>query len=188
MKYPFRTTFRANSDLYIEDRGHAHEVRRGDPDFETLDAEFGNLLMAGQTAEHDMEGSGWTVVDGFPLLTTLKAIKFERLKVAKLQAEAHGAVKIRDGFVIDANQRAYEDVNGLITRLEETGRDSARFRAADNSYHEVTLADLKAMRLAIICYGEDIYDRKWALEEAIAQASTPAQLEAVNITFADLGA
>lgn len=186
MPYPFRVTYRASRDLYIEDRGFAHEVRRDDPDFEFVDAEFGPILAPGQTAQHGQNEGEWEVVDGFPLLEALKSIKHERLKVAWLEAESRGVVRTDAGFAIDANERANRDIVGLITRLEATGESKTSFCAADNSFHEVSLNDLRGMLLAIIAYGEKVYARKWLLREAINQATTPAELDAIQISFAEL--
>lgn len=184
MSYPFRTTYKQDNDTYIEDRGHAFTIKRGNADFDTLDAEFGQILVPGQTAIHSTNGEGWEVQDGFPLLDNLKKSKLAELNRAWLAAEASGKVQSSAGFVIDANERANRDVDGLIKRLTALGEDSADFCAADNSSHTVTLEQLKAMQLEIIQYGQAIYAAKWKMRYAIESAITLEALSAVNISFA----
>lgn len=187
MAYSFRVTHKASEDLYIEDRGYAHEVKRGDPDFAILEAEFANLLEPGQTAQCATHGDGgWDVVDGFPLLDDLRGKKRDSLKAAFMEAEAHGVVMVKAGFAIDATERANRDINGLITRLEATGQQKASFCAADNSFHEVSLDDLRGMLLAIISHAQNLYARKWELRQAIDKAATPSELEAIEISFAEV--
>lgn len=186
MNYPFRTTYKQDNDTYIEDRGHAFVIKRGNADFETLDAEFGKILAPGQTAVHENGGEGWEVWDGFPLLDALKKRKLDELNSAWLAAEANGTVSSSVGFVIDANERANRDITGLITGMEATGQASTTFCAADNSFHEVTLAQLKTMLLEIIQHGQAVYAAKWRMRTAIESAAALEALEAVKISFADV--
>lgn len=64
MKYTFANTYKQDADAYVEDRGFLRTVSRGGEDFETVDAQFGELLRPGQTATHSADGEGWDVVDG----------------------------------------------------------------------------------------------------------------------------
>ena len=82
MSYAFRTTYRQNAETYVEDRGYAHTVTKGQASFATLDAEFGKILAVGQTARRNSEGDGWEVVDGFPLLDSVKAVKLAEINRA----------------------------------------------------------------------------------------------------------
>jgi hypothetical protein len=183
MSYSFRTTYRQDEDTYVEDRGYAHAVKRGDADFATLDKEFGSILSVGQTATRNSDGDGWAVEDGSPLLAIGKEKMLETLREAWLAAEACGTVSTSAGFVIDATERANRDIEGLITSMEASGTENVTFCAADNSFHPVTLEQLKAMRLEIISHGQALYARKWELRTAIEQATTFEALDAVTISF-----
>lgn len=184
MNYPFRTTYKQDADTYIEDRGHAFTIRRGNADFDTLDAEFGSLLAPGQTAIRENNGDGWEVKAGFPMLEALKQARMEELHRAWLSAEANGQVNSSVGFAIDATERANRDITGLITGLEATNQTTTTFCAADNSFHEVTLDQLKTMLLEIIQHGQAIYAAKWQMRQAIEGATTLEAVSAVNISFA----
>ncbi|MBO4300910.1 MAG: DUF4376 domain-containing protein [Desulfovibrio sp.] len=186
MSYSFRTTTMVDNDTYLEDRGCPHEVRRGDADFAALEKEFGSILASGQTAMKSMEGEGWDVIDGCPILDEAKARKLVELHDAWLAAEADGVVYSNVGFAIDANERANRDLEGLISSMEAGDVDKATFCAADNSFHEVTLDQLKTMRLEVIAHGQALYARKWELRSGIENAATFDALNAVQISFADV--
>lgn len=179
----FRTTYKQDKKTYVEDRGFAYTVASGSEEYDTLDAEFGKLLKVGQTAIRNMDGTGWDVVDGFPLLDGMKKTKLAALDAKWRSAEADGVIESSAGFAIDANERANRDITGLITGMEATGTDSVTFCAADNTFHDVTLAQLKTMLLEIIQHGQALYAKKWELRSAIANAATVADLEAVQISF-----
>lgn len=180
----FRTTYKQDKKTYVEDRGFAYVVTSGSPEYDALEAEFGKLLKVGQTAVRNSDGDGWTVEDGFPLLERMKEAKLAILDEKWRLAEANGVIESSAGFSIDATERANRDITGLITGMEATGTDSVTFCAADNTFHEVALSQLKTMLLEIIQHGQALYAKKWELRSAIANAVTVADLEAVDISFA----
>lgn len=183
MSYAFRNTYRQDNDTYVEDRGYPYAVARGDEGFDDIDRQFGTMLAVGQTALHG-DGEGiWNVVDGFPMLDESKGVKLEALHKAWLQAEAEGVVQSSAGFPIDATERANRDVTGLITAMEASGTENTMFCAADNTFHNVTLKQLQAMRLEIIQHAQALYARKWELRTAIGQAQSFDALNAVAISF-----
>lgn len=184
MSKAFRTTYRQDEDTYVEDRGYAHAVARGDEGFAELDAEFGKILAPGQTAIRESGGNGWEVRDGFPLLENLKASYLASLHDAWLRAEDNGRVESSAGFAIDATERANRDITGLITAMKAGGGEKVKFCDADNNFHDVTLAQLETMLLEIIQHGQRLYADKWRIRTAIEQAKTVAELEAVQISFA----
>jgi hypothetical protein len=183
MSYAFRTTYKQDKDTYIEDRGYAHAIVRDDIDFAILDKEFGSLLSVGQTARRSGDGAGWEVVDGFPMLDAAREAKLAALHSAWLAAEARGVIDSSVGFAIDATERANRDITGLITGMEASGMEKTMFCSADNSFHSVTLEQLKTMLLEIISHGQALYARKWELRTAIEQAATFEALGAVVISF-----
>ncbi|HJA77557.1 MAG TPA: DUF4376 domain-containing protein [Candidatus Desulfovibrio gallistercoris] len=130
---------------------------------------------------------------GLPLgeLMTLedaRATALARLNVAFTAAEASGKVTSAAGFVIDATERSNRDIEGLITSLEATGTQDTNFCAADNSFHTVTLDQLRTMRLEVIAHGQALYARKWELRTAIETAQSVEAVQAVDINFDGGGA
>ena len=124
-------------------------------------------------------------------LLTLEEARAEalaRLDTAFAGAEATGKVTSSAGFVIDATERSNRDIEGLITSMEATGTPEASFCAADNSFHTVTLEQLRAMRLEVIAHGQALYARKWELRTAIESAQSVDAVRAVDITFEGVGA
>lgn len=183
MSYRFRNTFRQDASTFVEDRGYPHIVAEGDDLYGMLLAKFGEILEPGQTAVRSAGGEDWDVVDGCPMLEDARARKLEALRKAWLDAEASGTVAM-DGVAYDCNDRANRDIAGLIASMEASGAEAVQFCAADNSFHELTLADLKALQLLVIGHAQALYARKWELRTLIEAAETFADLEAVSIDFA----
>lgn len=113
-----------------------------------------------------------------------KRIKLNELESSFLTAEKSGVVKSSLGFDIDATERSNRDINGLIDVLESSDEvKSTMFCAADNSFHEVTLDNLKTMQLEVIGYGQQLYQTKWELRTQIMAAETKEELDAIEIKF-----
>lgn len=118
-------------------------------------------------------------------VTIRKTEMLDKLNTTWLEAEATGTVTV-DGITIDATNRSNRDIEGLIISMEAQGTASTMFCAADNSFHEVSLAQLKDFQLAVIGLGQRLYARKWELRTAIEAAETLEELEAIAISFADV--
>ena len=67
--------------------------------------------------------------------------------------------------------------------MEATGEQTVQFCAYDNSFYDVSLAQLKTMQLEIIAKAQALYQGKWMLREQINAALTLDELDAVSITF-----
>lgn len=185
MSYSFRETYKQDNDTYVENRGYAYTIRRGDAEFRTVDAQFGNMLQIGQTAVKNAD-DGFEVIDGFPLLESCKADKQEAVKRLFELARKGGVVASSCGFEIDANDRANTDIDGLIKILTATNESTAAFCDANNMSHEVTLEQLKAMQLEIIRYAEALYARKWQLRSAIEAAMSVDAVNTIVIDFSNI--
>ncbi len=118
-----------------------------------------------------------------PTLDELKQNKLEAIKTAFLAASETAHCMSSVGFEIDANETANRDINGLIVVMEARGKETELFRAYDNTFHEVTLDDLKTMLVEISEHGQKLYARKWQLEVSIQAATTAEELDAITITF-----
>ena len=117
-----------------------------------------------------------------------RATALEALNAAFAAAEASGTVMSSAGFVIDATERSNRDIDGLISVMEAGGTQETTFCAADNSFHTVTLGQLRTMRLEVIAHGQALYARKWELRTAIESAETAAAVQGIVISFAEVGA
>ena len=109
--------------------------------------------------------------------------KYSELNSQFSQAEDSGVIDSSVGFTIDATERSKRDIDGLIDLLEATKTETVSFCAADNTFHEVTLDDLKTMKLEVIKYGQELYQKKWAYREMINNATSKKELDNININF-----
>ena len=118
-----------------------------------------------------------------PTLEDARATALAKLAAAFAAAESSGKVMSSAGFVIDATERSNRDIDGLIISMEATSTPETTFCAADNSFHTVTLEQLRTMRLEVIAYGQALYTRKWTLRTAIESAQSVEAVQAVEISF-----
>lgn len=116
-------------------------------------------------------------------LNRLKQNKLNILNSKFLEAENNSVIDSSIGFKIDATERSNRDINGLIDSLEYTKEEKVMFCAADNSFHEVTLDNLKTMQLEVIAYGQKLYTKKWQYREQINQAQSKEELDKIEIKF-----
>lgn len=114
-------------------------------------------------------------------LSEARAERLSELDAAFRRAETVGWLQSSLGFPIDANERANRDTDGLIATMEATGTASTYFCDRDNVMREVTLADVRTMRLEIIAYGQRLYAAKWQLREHINALQSVEDLLAVEI-------
>ena len=92
------------------------------------------------------------------------------------------------GYTVNANTTAKQNVDGLITAMTATGRDTVSFMTFDNQLVELTLDQLKAIQMELISYGNNLYARKWALRSQIEACATKEEVDAIVISYADVTA
>ncbi len=122
---------------------------------------------------------------------TLSRDKFERTKAAKLdelnstfeRVSSRAHCMSSAGFDINADETANRNISSLIVAMEATGQETVQFCAFDNTFHAVTLGQLRTMQLEIIANAQAIYQRKWELREQINAAETIEALDATGIVF-----
>lgn len=116
-------------------------------------------------------------------LEEARAEKLAELNAAFIEASETAHCMSSVGFEINADESANRNISSLIVAMEAFGQERVQFCAFDNSFHEVTLAQLKTLQLEIIANAQAIYQRKWSLREQINTAETVEELEAIVITF-----
>lgn len=123
-------------------------------------------------------------------IESVKARKLAELNRAMEEAKVSPSVSIQSsvGYTVNANTTANQNVDGLITAMTATGRDTVSFMTFDNQLVELTLEQLKAIQLELIRYGNNLYARKWALRSQIEACKTKEEVDAIVISYADVTA
>lgn len=123
-------------------------------------------------------------------IENVKARKLAELNRAMEEAKVSSSVSIQSsvGYTVNANTTAKQNVDGLITAMTATGRDTVSFMTFDNQLVELTLEQLKAIHLELISYGNNLYARKWALRSQIEACSTKEEVDAIVIDYSDVTA
>ncbi len=114
-----------------------------------------------------------------PTLAEVKEQKLAELSSAFTAWRTDGATLISSlGFEADADEKANDDVAGLVTLGA-----SATFMDADNQPHELTIDQLKILQKEIIESGVSAYETKWAYRNAINSAETVDAVTSISIAF-----
>lgn len=80
-----------------------------------------------------------------------------------------------DSFEIDARRRDGQNIEGLITYYTEP----IPYKGYSSTRPNTTLEELQTFKREIFENGVRLYNRKWSLEEAIAEAQTKEELDEI---------
>ena len=83
------------------------------------------------------------------------------------------------GFTVDGDARSRDNLAGLIN----IGQEPVAFRDHDNGDHSLTLDNLRLLLKEAQMNGAMLYQQKWAMQKAIADAKSLKALKAVEIKF-----
>ena len=83
------------------------------------------------------------------------------------------------GFTVDGDARSRDNLSGLIN----IGQEPVAFRDHDNGGHSLTLDDLRTLLKEAQKNGALLYQQKWAMQKAIADAKSLKALKAIEIVF-----
>lgn len=118
-----------------------------------------------------------------PSLTELKQAKLDEILTAfnRNLENLEGGLLIEPlNIRVDCGRIHSENVASMITLLANTSQDNITFRLYDNTSRLTSLAELKAIQTAIIAEGFKQYEKKWALEQALNEATSKEQIEAIK--------
>lgn len=90
------------------------------------------------------------------------------------------------GYVINANNTAKKNVDGLITVMESTGTETISFVCFDNTTAQLNLQQLRKIQLELIQYGNALYSRKWSYRSQIESAKTMDEVNSIEFNFSDV--
>ena len=83
------------------------------------------------------------------------------------------------GFNVDGDARSRDNLSGLIN----IGQEPVSFRDHDNVDHSLNLADIETLLREARKNVALLYQQKWAMQKAIADAKSLKALKAVEIKF-----
>ncbi len=96
------------------------------------------------------------------------------------------SIQSSTGYVVNANNTAKKNVDGLITAMESTGVETITFMCFDNNPAQLTLQQLKTIQLELIQRGSALYARKWFYRSQIESAQTMEEVNSIEFDFSDV--
>ena len=96
------------------------------------------------------------------------------------------SIQSSTGYMVNANNTAKKNVDGLITAMESTGVETITFMCFDNNPAQLTLQQLKTIQLELIQRGSALYARKWFYRSQIESAQTMEEVNSIEFDFSDV--
>ena len=158
-----------------------------DADYETDIAPYVALYQA-EKARLDAEAAAAEAE--YNKLENVVARKLGELNLKLEETKASSAAHITSstGYVVNANNTAKQNIDGLITAMTAQNMTTVNFMTYDNTLAQLTLEQLKTIQLELISYGNNLYARKWALRSQIEACKTKEEVDAIVIDFSDVTA
>lgn len=123
-------------------------------------------------------------------LENVVARKLDELNAKLEETKASSAAHITSstGCVVNANNTAKQNIDGLITAMTAQNLSTVNFMTFDNTLAELTLEQLKTLQLELISYGNNLYAKKWSLRAQIEACTTKEEVDAIVIDYSDVTA
>lgn len=119
------------------------------------------------------------------LLKKAKIEKLEELKTFSQKFTVNDCEEMHItsslGYAINADKTAQDNIRGLIEAHEET--DLIKYKLYDNTFRDVTTAELKIMLKECALNGENLYTQKFTYQALINAATTIEEVNAIVIEF-----
>lgn len=131
--------------------------------------------VAGAEWDWDDAAADWVLV---PTLEGLRASRWARLREQRNALEV--APLLVDGMLFDADERAVARIGLALKEAELTPGWSEPWTLADDSISTITAPVLMRMLLALAARGRRLHRAGRALRQQLAEATTAADIEAVN--------
>lgn len=117
--------------------------------------------------------NGWLYVKGKAPVKGLDLLKAEKLTEISAVADAFEQMKCDAmfvisslGFRVNADRRSLQNVENMVSLGE-----SQQFKDYDNTFHYLSIEELKVIANEIILNGLNLYSQKFAMQQQIATAT-----------------
>ena len=129
--------------------------------------------------------NGWTYVKGKAPVKGLDLVKAEKLNEISAIADAFEQMKCDSmyvtsslGFRVNADRRSLQNIENMITLGE-----SQQFKDYDNTFHYLSVDELKIIANEIIINGLNLYSQKFAMQQAVTSATEVEAIANLDLTF-----
>lgn len=139
-------------------------------------------------SESDIKETDREIVDGV-FTDTDEYFEIKRKELLDILSEESKKLNNRDnpsmyltsslGFRVNADPKSIDNIDSLIS----IGDEITQFMDYDNELHELSLDDLKVIKLEIQKNGCNLYKQKWDMRSRILRASSTDQLREIKIIF-----
>ena len=146
------------------------------------------LLFRPDLSLSDIKETDREIVDGV-FTDTPEYLEIKRKELLDKLTEESKKLNNRDnpsmyltsslGFRVNSDPKSIDNIDSLIS----IGDEITQFMDYDNELHELSLDDLKVIKLEIQKNGCNLYKQKWDMKSKILGASSIDQLKDIKIIF-----
>lgn len=119
------------------------------------------------------------------LFADKKTAKLNHIKSEVDALFSEGICSLSLGWDIDCRRSATKnDISNMegLVKLSTNDADIVQIKGADAGVYEISVADLRDIIIPeMYAYGISVYQRKWAAESLVAQATTEEELDNIII-------
>ena len=138
-----------------------------------------------EQSETERGYNGWTYIKGKAPVKGLDLVKAETLNEISAIADAFEQMKCDTmfvtsslGFRVNADRRSLQNIENMITLGE-----SQRFKDYDNTFHYLSVDELKIIANEIIINGLNLYSQKFTMQQAVTSATEVEAIANLDLTF-----
>lgn len=139
-------------------------------------------------SESDIKETDREIVDGV-FTDTPEYLEIKRKELLDTLSEESKKLNNRDnpsmyltsslGFRVNSDPKSIDNLDSLIS----IGDEMTQFMDYDNELHELSLDDLKVIKLEIQKNGCNLYKQKWDMKSRILSAKTKEDLDKIELKF-----
>ena len=138
-----------------------------------------------EQSETERGYNGWTYIKGKAPVKGLDLVKAETLNEISAVADAFEQMKCDTmfvtsslGFRVNADRRSLQNIENMITLGE-----SQQFKDYDNTFHYLSVDELKIIANEIIINGLNLYSQKFTMQQAVTSATEVEAIANLDLTF-----
>lgn len=138
-----------------------------------------------EQSETERGYNGWTYIKGKAPVKGLDLVKAETLNEISAIADAFEQMKCDTmfvtsslGFRVNADRRSLQNIENMITLGE-----SQQFKDYDNTFHYLSVDELKIIANEIIINGLNLYSQKFTMQQAVTSATEVEAIANLDLTF-----
>lgn len=144
------------------------DIVKVQPDKNYIEIDYDELMKQIREGKNCVDPTTKTLIyNDFRDVDHIKIDLMAKLKVDFNNLKNEGMLSKTINKRINSNYTDLMNMQSLLAYMNANNISTTKFRCYDNSFVDITKEELQSMINELIAYGLEIYQRKWAIENAI---------------------